>query len=92
MHQFAARFLSVSLLYRYSITLTCFLSQLIRPHIGAALATGPTHKPQAGANLHNHYYLRFGRDFGDAGGGDKSTGVNCCASQASKITDWRVPL
>src|SRR6516225_10058807 len=58
-----------------------------------ALATGPTHKPQAGANQRKtNYYLRFGGDFGGAGGSDRSTGVNCCASQASIITDWRVPL
>jgi hypothetical protein len=39
-----------------------------------------------------NYCLRFSGDFGGGGGGDRSTGANCCVSQASMITDWRVPL
>src|SRR6516165_8536867 len=58
----------------------------IRPALAAGLADGS----RADANQRN--YFRFGGYFGGARGGDKSTGVNCCVSQASMITDWRVPL
>ena len=37
-------------------------------------------------------HLCFGGDFGGGGAGDRSTGVNCCVSQASMITDCRAPL
>ena len=51
-----------------------------------------TNRGLAQSKRDTNYYLRFGGDFGGAEGGDRSTGANCCVSQASMITDWRVPL
>ena len=65
----------------------------VRPHVRDALAASSAHnRGLAQTKRDTNCYLRFGGDFGGAGGGDRSTGANCCVSQASMITDWRVPL
>ena len=69
------------------ITAPGFLSQL-----KSGRTSAPRLPDKTGANQRDTCYLRFDEDFGGAGGGDRSTGMNCCVSQASMIADCRVPL